>query len=134
MKKLLITILIVLVLTLTIFTVVKGLELGSFEILGIKGIQEKSADLEKTITEVTKLASSEFPNKVTQLNTSMKKLKEEKTNYEDILIKQRKNEKKTTEHSLSTDGCRIRYFMWREETNIRISGLGVGGLPASGRR
>ena len=85
MKKLLITILIVLVLTLTIFTVVKGLELGSFEILGIKGIQEKSADLEKTITEVTKLASSEFPNKVTQLNTSMKKLKEEKTNYEDMV-------------------------------------------------
>ncbi len=48
MKKLLITILIVLVLTLTIFTVVKGLELGSFGILG-------------------------------------KKLKEEKTNYEDMV-------------------------------------------------
>lgn len=85
MKKILITVLILLVLILTIFTVVKGLELGSFEILGIKEIQEKNASLEKEITEATKLADTEFPNKMTQLNTSMKKLKEEKTNYEDMI-------------------------------------------------
>lgn len=85
MKKLLIVLLITLVLALTIFTVVNGLEIGSFEILGIKGIQAKDANLEKSVTEATKLASSEFPNKVSQLNTNMKKLKEEKTNYEDMV-------------------------------------------------
>lgn len=85
MKKLLIVLLIALVLALTIFTVVNGLEIGDFEILGIKGIQAKNANLEKSVTEATKLASSEFPNKVSQLNTSMKKLKEEKTNYEDMV-------------------------------------------------
>lgn len=85
MKKLLIVLLITLVLALTIFTVVNGLEIGSFEILGIKGIQAKNANLEKSVTEATKLASSEFPNKVSQLNTNMKKLKEEKTNYEDMV-------------------------------------------------
>ena len=61
------------------------MEIGNFEILGIKGIQAKNANLEKSVTEATKLASSEFPNKVSQLNTSMKKLKEEKTNYEDMV-------------------------------------------------
>ena len=85
MKKILITILILLVLILTIFTVVKGLDLGNFEILGIKEIQEKNVSLEKEITEATKLATTEFPSKVSQLNTSMKKLKEEKTNYEDMI-------------------------------------------------
>ena len=85
MKKLLIILLIALVLTLTIFTVVNGLELGSFKILGIKGIQGKNANLDKSVTEATKLASSEFPDKITQLNTSMKKLKEEKNNYEDMV-------------------------------------------------
>ena len=85
MKKLLILILIALVLTLTIFTVVNGLEIGNFQILGIQGIKEKSEALEKVVTEATKLASSDFPNKVTQLNTSMKKLKEEKNNYEDMV-------------------------------------------------
>lgn len=85
MKKLLIVLLITLVLALTIFTVVNGLKIGNFEILGIKGIQAKNANLEKSVTEATKLASSEFPNKVSQLNTSMKKLKEEKTNYEDMV-------------------------------------------------
>ena len=76
MKKLLITILIMLVLILTVFTIVKGLEVGNFEVLGIKEIQEKSIALDKVISEATKLADSEYPNKVTQLNTSMKKLKE----------------------------------------------------------
>lgn len=85
MKKLLITILIMLVLILTVFTIVKGLEVGNFEVLGIKGIQEKSIALDKVISEATKLADSEYPNKVTQLNTSMKKLKEEKTSYEDMV-------------------------------------------------
>ncbi len=86
MKKLLITILIALVLTLTIFTVVNGLEVGNFEILGLRGIQDKSASLEKVVTEATKLATSDFPNKVKQLNTSMEALKKKKIEYEDMIV------------------------------------------------
>ena len=85
MKKLLILILIALVLTLTIFTVIKGLHIGSLEILGIKGIQEKNAELDKTVTEATKLANSDFPSKVRELNTSMKELNEQKTTYQDMV-------------------------------------------------
>lgn len=85
MKKLLILILIALVLALTIFTLINGLSIGSFKIWGIKQIQSENAELEETVTEATKLASSTFPSKVSELNTSMEKLEQEKTSYNDMV-------------------------------------------------
>ena len=85
MKKLLILILIALVLALTIFTLINGLSIGSFKVWGIKQIQSENAELEETVTEATKLASSTFPSKVSELNTSMEKLEQEKTSYNDMV-------------------------------------------------
>ena len=85
MKKLLILILIALVLALTIFTIMNGLQIGSFHILGIRQIQDKNAELEDTVTEATKLASSTFPSTVNELNASMEDLKKQKTAYEDMV-------------------------------------------------
>lgn len=85
MKKLLILILIALVLALTIFTIMNGLQIGSFHILGIRQIQDKNAELEDTVTEATKLASSSFPSTVNELNASMEDLKKQKTAYEDMV-------------------------------------------------
>lgn len=85
MKKLLILILIALVLALTIFTIINGISIGNFSILGIKQIQSKNAELEENVTEATKLASSTFPSKVSELNASMKKLNEEKASYDEMV-------------------------------------------------
>lgn len=85
MKKLLILILIALVLTLTIFIVINGISIGNFSILGIKEIQSRNAKLEESVTEATKLASSTFPSKVSELNSSMKKLNEEKASYDEMV-------------------------------------------------
>lgn len=85
MKKLLILILIALVLALTIFTLINGLSIGSFKVWGIKQIQSGNAELEETVTQATKLASSTFPSKVSELNTSMEKLEQEKTSYNDMV-------------------------------------------------
>lgn len=85
MKKLLIIILIVLVLALTIFTIVNGLEIGSFNILGISQIREKNEELDKVVTDATKLATSTFPSKINEVNTSMKKFQEKKQEYEEMV-------------------------------------------------
>ena len=85
MKKLLILILIALVLALTIFTIINGISIGNFSILGIKQIQNKNAELEENVTEATRLASSTFPSKVSELNASMKKLNEEKASYDEMV-------------------------------------------------
>ena len=85
MKKLLILILIALVLALTIFTIINGIVIGGLSVLGIKQIQDKNAELEETVTEATRLASSNFPSAVSDLNASMDDLQEQKTAYEDMV-------------------------------------------------
>lgn len=85
MKKLLILILIALVLALTIFTIVSGVELGNFEILGIKGIQSKNEELDRQIEEATKLVTVTYPRKVSEISNNIKALEEKKQKYEDMV-------------------------------------------------
>ena len=85
MKKLLILILIVLVLALTIFTIVNGLEIGSFCIWGITKIQKENIALDETVTQASRLANSTFPGKVSEVNTSMKELEQQKNTYQDMV-------------------------------------------------
>ena len=64
MKKLLILILIALLLALTGIIVINGVEFGSLEILGIRGIQEESEKLDDKIQEAGKLAQKDFQQAV----------------------------------------------------------------------
>ena len=85
MKKVIISIVIVLMCILTVFTIFKGIHLGDFVILGISEIKEEDAKLEKRITEATKLASTDYPNEVANINKDIKEMKAEKQNYEDMV-------------------------------------------------
>ena len=84
MKKLLILILIALLLALSIFIVMQGVEIGSVNILGIRGIQDKSQALDEKIQEAGKLAEKTYAQAVSDVNENAKKLEEEKKNYEDM--------------------------------------------------
>ena len=84
MKKLLILILIALLLILTFYIGMQGVNLGKVEVLGIKGIQEKSAQLDSKLQEAGKLAEKSYAQAVSDVNSNAKKLKEEKKNYEDM--------------------------------------------------
>lgn len=85
MKKILILILIVLVLALTVFTIIRGFQIGSFSIWGISTIQDENAKLDEMVTEATRLASSTFPGKISEVNASMKELEKQKTEYNDMV-------------------------------------------------
>lgn len=85
MKKLLLLILIALILSLTIFTIVNGIELGDFTILGIQGIKEKNTDLDAEIKEATTLVTVSYPKKADEMNASVKELEEAKKEYEDMV-------------------------------------------------
>lgn len=84
MKKLLILILIALLLALSIFIFVKGVSMGSIEVLGIKGIQTKSEALNEKIQQATVLAEKTYAEAVKNVDTNAKKLEQEKKNYEDM--------------------------------------------------
>lgn len=85
MKKLLIIIVIALLTILTILTMFRGIELGSLTILGIQGMKEKNSELDTEIAEATKLASTNYPNAISELEESEKELKEERQKYEDMI-------------------------------------------------
>lgn len=84
MKKLLLLILIALLLALSIFIVIQGVDVGGLQILGIKGIQQKNSELDEKIQQAGKLAEKDYQQAVSEVEESTKKLKEEKKNYEDM--------------------------------------------------
>lgn len=84
MKKLLILILIALLAALTVYTVVQGIGIGSLEILGIKGIDLKNAQLDQKIQEAGRLAERDYVQVLNTISADTKKLKEEKSSYEEM--------------------------------------------------
>lgn len=85
MKKLLISILIALIAILCILSATNGIKIGGINILGISEIKNKSNILDKTIQNATKIASTDFPKATADIETDVKKLQEEKKNYEDMV-------------------------------------------------
>ena len=85
MKKLLISIIIILVLVLTGITIVKGLEIGNLKILGILEIKKQNEDLDNRIKESIKLASTDYPRALEELDRNVKDFQKIKANYEDMI-------------------------------------------------
>lgn len=86
MKKLLISILIALLLILSIFIALNGLNIGKLEILGIKGIGQKNSELDQKIQQATQLSSIDYQKAVDEVEENSKKLTEEKKNYEELAL------------------------------------------------
>ena len=83
MKKILITILIILLLALAITTIFNGFKIGDFEVLGYKSVGAISQELENKITEATTLTSVTFPEKLSSLTTASRQLLTTKEQYQD---------------------------------------------------
>ena len=86
MKKLLMLILIGLLVVLSIFIVIQGVQIGNLGILGITQIQAKNSQLDLTIQKAGKLAQKDYVQAVSEVETNAKKLKEEKKTYEEMTI------------------------------------------------
>ena len=85
MKKLLILILIVLLLALAGIVAINGVGFGNFKILGIKGIQTRSAELDEKIQEAGSLAQKDFQQAVKDVEDDSKKLQDVKAEYDEIV-------------------------------------------------
>ena len=85
MKKLLILILIALLLALAFIVGMNGVNIGSIQILGIQGIQNKSAELDEKIQEAGKLAQKDFKQAVNDVESTAKELESKKEEYINLL-------------------------------------------------
>lgn len=96
MKKILFSILIVLLFILCLITAWKGINVFGIEILGFSGIQEKNSNLDNTISEATMLASKDYEDTLKNIEDDIKKLQEEKKNYEGLVTTADGSEVKVT--------------------------------------
>lgn len=83
MKKLLLMIILVLILILSGITVIRGIQIGNFSILGITQIQEKNNNLDAKLQEATKLASTDYKSSRKNLDEAIKQLQEKKEELEE---------------------------------------------------
>lgn len=85
MKKLLLGIISILIIVLTVITIMNGLEIGGFKILGITEINEENEKLDQKILQATKLASTDYQKKLDGLEEANKKLETEKNKYDEMV-------------------------------------------------
>lgn len=85
MKKLLISIIILLVVILTAVTMVNGLKIGGIEILGIHEMGKENDNLDTKIKEATKLASTDYQKKLNDLDKNVKEFEKTKNSYNDMI-------------------------------------------------
>lgn len=72
MKKLLLTIITILIFILAGITIIKGFKIGGLDILGISDIKAKNDQLDEKIKQATKLASTDYQKKMDNLNEAIK--------------------------------------------------------------
>lgn len=85
MKKLLIILIIVLLITLISVTLIKGLSFSNLNFIAIKDLKQKNDNLDATIQEATKLASTDYQKSITDLNDTLKQLENKKQQYNDAI-------------------------------------------------
>lgn len=81
MKNILLTVISVLITALVILTMVKGLSIGKINILSVSDIKANSEELDKKIEDVNTLKNVTYKKKVSDLDSSIKKLTTAKQKY-----------------------------------------------------
>lgn len=99
MKKLLLSIITILMLLLIGITIIKGFQIGKLNILGITEIKNKNDELDKKINQATKLASTDYQKRIDDLNDTIKKLENEKNKYQDMVNVSTESEVETANQS-----------------------------------
>ncbi len=83
MKKILMSILIILLIVMAYFTIFKGIEIGNIKILSIEQIKYENEKLEQQITQTEILMNTNYPSKTDELNTKISSLLTAKDTYLD---------------------------------------------------
>lgn len=84
MKKLLISMISLLLIILIVVTVAKGIKIGKLEILGVNQLKNADEELDDKVAEATKLASTDFKNKKSEVDSAVKELESEKNKYSEM--------------------------------------------------
>lgn len=121
MRKVLTAIILILVVVLVGFTMIKGINIGKLQVPSIAQLKEKNEDLDTTVKNATKLASTDYQQKVDELNTDLKKLQTEKTNYENLVNVSTESEIQAANKTYNT----IEFLFVRIENHAKSEGVTI---------
>ena len=85
MRKLLISVLIIILLAIALYMCYNGITLINFRVSGIKEIQQLNENLDNQILAASTLVSNDYPTELSNLSKSLKELKTEKENYDNLV-------------------------------------------------
>lgn len=125
MKKILISVLIVLLLILAYFMIWQGINIGFIKIEGIKDIKSASASLDEDINKANELSNQKYPSEQEGLEEAIRKLKISKQEYENKVAY---NTNETTLGAIEVKTYKIHYLWaklgnYKKDRNVRSLGL-----------
>lgn len=125
MKKILISILIVLLLILAYFMIWHGINVGFIKIEGIKDIKSASTKLDEDVNEANELANQTYPSEEDGLEEAIRELKLSKQEYENKVAY---NTDETTLGAIEVKTYKIHYLWtrlgnYKNDRNIRTLSL-----------
>lgn len=85
MRKLLISVLIIVLFIMAGYMCINGMTIVNLDILGIKQIQAENKKLDDSISVASRLASTDYPTEISNVAKSLKELQKEKENYENLV-------------------------------------------------
>lgn len=83
-RKILIACLVILLGILSYFTIVNGVKIGGFEAFGINLLKQENEKIDEKIIKASKLTSTDYPEKLSELNKNGKTLLSKKEEYTDL--------------------------------------------------
>lgn len=121
MRRILLSILTILLIILVYFTFTKGISIGSFKILSWNELVKNNNDLDKNIEDLEILSSVLYPQEQSKLNDSYKQLTLRKDEYADLVLYSSENEleKATQTEIYETE------FLWTKLGNYATKNNGI---------
>ena len=86
MRKILISILIILLVIFLVDVTIKGTNIGKTEVLGVQGLKEQSDTLKNNLENVSALINRDYPQVLSDLDSANKNLQSKKDDYNDLVI------------------------------------------------
>lgn len=122
MKKLLISVLIVLLIVLAYFAIFQGISLGIINILSVKQVSEKNDELDNQISQANMLIKKEYPTKQENLSSEVSTLLKRKEEYFNIakISTESEIEKANTEETYL-----LEYLWVRVGRHARFKGVNI---------
>lgn len=139
-RKILMSVLTILLAVLTYFTIVNGVSIGAFKALGLKGLKEQDSQIQSKVETVSSLTSSEYPSKLSELNQNAKKLLSKKEEYTDLTTYSTNDQiqaaNELQEYEVEYLWAEVGKYATKEGIKIKmdISTAASGGQSADGRK